>query len=93
MLNMKIEQETRLCHVKGKKCLFHKWCDRGKFAYVDGLPGGFVRETFAIVENEWGEVFEASPTEVRFADDRCKLSWVTEVHVNETQTEIQKCQG
>ncbi len=76
--NTVIEHETRRCYVKGKKCLFHRWCDRAKFAYVDGLPGGFVRETFALVENELGEVFEASPTDVIFADDRCKLAWVTE---------------
>lgn len=77
---IEIEQGGRLCYVRGnnKKCLFHKWCDRGKFAYVDGLPGGFVRETFALVENELGEVFEVYPEDVIFADERCKLAWATE---------------
>ena len=77
-----IEQETRLCHVKGKKCLFHRWIDRSEV--IDASPlrgghsGGTLRVTFALVVGEDGKVFEVFPTDVIFADDRCKLAWVTE---------------
>lgn len=83
-----IEQETRLCYVCGKKCLFHRWIDGSKVIDASplqgGHPGGTLRMTFALVEGESGEMFEVFPTDVIFADDRCKLAWVTEVHVNET---------
>ena len=92
-----VEYERRLCYVHGKKCLFHRWIDRSKGIDASplqgGHPGGTLRMTFALVEGESGEMFEVFPTDVIFADDICKLAWVTEVHVNETQTEIQERQG
>ena len=64
--------KLRPCMVDGEKALFHRWEDYatviGPSPMVGGHPGGQLRETFAIVEMESGQVMEVKPTKVKFED-------------------------
>ena len=64
--------KLRPCKVDGEKALFHRWEDYATVIepspMVGGHPGGQLRETFAIVEMESGQVMEVKPTKVKFED-------------------------
>lgn len=64
--------KLRPCMVDGEKALFHRWEDYATVIepspMVGGHPGGQLRETFAIVEMESGQVMEVKPTKVKFED-------------------------
>ena len=64
--------KLRPCMVDGEKALFHRWKDFATVIepspMVGGHPGGQLRETFAIVEMESGQVMEVKPTKVKFED-------------------------
>ncbi len=64
--------KLRPCMVDGEKALFHRWEDYATVIepspMVGGHPGGQLRETFAIVEMESGQVLEVKPTKVKFED-------------------------
>lgn len=64
--------KLRPCMVDGEKALFHRWEDYATVIepspMVGGHPGGQIRETFAIVEMESGQVMEVKPTKVKFED-------------------------
>ena len=64
--------KLRPCMVDGEKALFHRWEDYATVLepspMVGGHPGGQLRETFAIVEMESGQVMEVKPTKVKFED-------------------------
>lgn len=64
--------KLRPCMVDGEKALFHRWEDYATILepspMVGGHPGGQLRETFAIVEMESGQVMEVKPTKVKFED-------------------------
>lgn len=64
--------KLRPCMVDGEKALFHRWEDFATVIepspMVGGHPGGQLRETFAIVEMESGQVMEVKPTKVKFED-------------------------
>lgn len=71
----------RPCTVRGEKALFHRWEDYAVVlapsVMVGGHPGGQMREMFAIVELESGQVLEVKPTEVKFDDTREYMSLIT----------------
>ena len=64
--------KLRPCIVDGERALFHRWEDYATVIepspMVGGHPGGQLRETFAIVEMESGQVMEVKPTKVKFED-------------------------
>ena len=64
--------KLRPCMVDGERALFHRWEDYATVIepspMVGGHPGGQLRETFAIVEMESGQVMEVKPTKVKFED-------------------------
>lgn len=66
----------RPCLVKGKKHLFHCWDHRawtvGESALRGGPAGGQCSMVLAVVEDEYGQVHEVYPRDVRFLDDRIK---------------------
>ena len=68
--------KLRPCLVKGKKHLFHCWDHRawlvGESALRGGSPGGQCSMVLAVVEDEYGQVHEVYPRDVRFLDDRIK---------------------
>ena len=71
MAAFRIEFPTRPCLVKGKKHLFHQWENRAWVA-EPGIPGEQCSMTLAIVEDEYGQVHEVYPRDVRFIDDKVK---------------------
>ena len=68
--------KLRPCLVKGKKHLFHCWDHRawtvGESALRGGHAGGQCSMVLAVVEDEYGQVHEVYPLDVRFLDDRIK---------------------
>ena len=82
--------KLRPCKVDGEKALFHRWEDYATVIepspMVGGHPGGQLRETFAIVEMESGQVREVKPSKVTFEDTRDYLALLVanEVRPNET---------
>lgn len=76
MAAFRMEFPTRPCLVKGRKHLFHRWENRAWVAepgiMVGSAPGGQCSMTLAIVEDEYGQVHEVYPREVRFIDERIK---------------------
>ena len=68
--------KLRPCLVKGKKHLFHCWDHRawtvGESALMGGPSGGQCSLVMAVVEDEYGQVHEVYPRDVRFLDDRIK---------------------
>ena len=66
----------RPCLVNGKKHLFHCWGQRMWVAepspMVGGSPGGQCSMVLAVVEDEYGNVHEVYPRDVRFLDDQVK---------------------
>ena len=66
----------RPCLVKGKKHLFHCWENRAWVnepgIMVGSAPGGQCSMTLAIVEDEYGQIHEVYPRDVRFLDDQIK---------------------
>ena len=68
--------KLRPCLVKGKKHLFHCWNHRawtvGESALRGGPAGGQCSMVLAVVEDEYGQVHEVYPRDVRFLDDRIK---------------------
>lgn len=76
MAGLKMIVELRPCLVKGKKHLFHCWDHRawtvGESALRGGPSGGQCSRVLAVVEDEYGQVHEVYPRDVRFLDDRIK---------------------
>lgn len=76
MAEFRIEFPTRPCLVNGKKHIFHQWENRAWVAepgiMVGSAPGGQCSRTLAIVEDEYGQVYEVYPGDVRFIDDKVK---------------------
>lgn len=76
MAGLKMIVELRPCLVKGKKHLFHCWDHRawtvGESALRGGPSGGQCSMVLAVVEDEYGQVHEVYPRDVRFLDDRIK---------------------
>ena len=68
--------KLRPCLVKGKKHLFHCWDHRawtvGESALRGGPAGGQCSMALAVVEDEYGQVHEVYPRDVRFLDDKVK---------------------
>ena len=68
--------KLRPCLVKGKKHLFHCWDHRawtvGESALRGGHAGGQCSMVLAVVEDEYGQVHEVNPRDVRFLDDQIK---------------------
>ena len=68
--------KLRPCLVKGKKHLFHCWDHRawtvGESALRGGPAGGQCSMVLAVVEDEYGQVHEVYPRDVRFLDDQIK---------------------
>lgn len=64
--------KLRPCTVDGVKALFHRWEDYAivlePSPMVGGHPGGQVRQTYAIIELENGQVKEVKPSKVVFSD-------------------------
>lgn len=76
MAGLKMVVELRPCLVKGKKHLFHCWDHRawtvGESALRGGPSGGQCSMVLAVVEDEYGQVHEVYPRDVRFLDDQIK---------------------
>ena len=76
MAAFRIEFPTRPCLVKGKKHLFHCWDYHawtvGESVLGGGPSGGQFPMVLAVVEDEYGQVHEAYPRDVRFIDDKVK---------------------
>ena len=68
--------KLRPCPVKGKKHLFHCWDHHawtvGESALRGGPSGGQCSMVLAVVEDEYGQVHEVYPRDVRFLDDQIK---------------------
>lgn len=68
--------KLRPCLVKGKKHLFYCWDHRawtvGESVLRGGHAGGQCSMVLAVVEDEYGQVHEVYPRDVRFLDDRIK---------------------
>ena len=66
----------RPCMVAGRKHLFHRWMERRWL--VDASPlkggpsGGQCSMVLAVVEDEYGQVHEVYPRDVRFLDGQIK---------------------
>lgn len=64
----------RPCLVGNRKHLFHQWQVRAWVVepgiMVGSTPGGQCSVTTAIVEDEYGQVREVQPREIRFLDNR-----------------------
>ena len=76
MAGLKMIVELRPCLVKGKKHLFHCWDHRAwtveESALRGGPSGGQCSMVLAVVEDEYGQVHEVYPRDVRFLDDQIK---------------------
>lgn len=76
MAEFKFVIPVRPCLVGGKKHLFHKWMERRWLVDASplqgGHPGGLCAMTMALVEDEYGQMHEVYPREVRFLDERIK---------------------
>lgn len=76
MAALEMVVKLRPCLVKGKKHLFHCWDHRawtvGESALRGGPSGGQCSLVMAVVEDEYGQVHEVYPREVRFLDDQMK---------------------
>lgn len=72
MAGFRMEPALRPCLVDGKKHLFHRWSWRAWVAepgiMIGSAPGGQCSVTLAIVEDEFGQVREVYPREVKFLD-------------------------
>ena len=76
MAGFEMVVKLRPCLVKGKRHLFHCWDHRawtvGESALRGGPSGGQCSMVLAVVEDEYGQVHEVYPRDVRFLDDRIK---------------------
>lgn len=76
MAALEMALKLRPCLVKGKKHLFHCWDHRawtvGESALRGGPSGGQCSMVLAVVEDEYGQVHEVYPRDVRFLDDQIK---------------------
>ena len=76
MAGFEMTLKLRPCLVKGKKHLFHCWDHRawtvGESALRGGHAGGQCSMVLAVVEDEYGQVHEVYPRDVRFLDDQMK---------------------
>ena len=76
MAGFEMVVKLRPCLVKGKKHLFHCWDHRawtvGESALRGGHAGGQCSMVLAVVEDEYGQVHEVYPRDVRFLDDQIK---------------------
>lgn len=76
MAAFEMVMRLRPCLVKGKKHLFHCWDHRawtvGESALRGGHSGGQCSMVLAVVEDEYGQVHEVYPRDVRFLDDQIK---------------------
>lgn len=68
--------EYRPCIAKGKRALFHRWCDSANPALPKGVSYGRPDDYFqlwschAIVEFEDGQVARVWPSDVKFTDHK-----------------------
>lgn len=76
MAALEMVVKLRPCLVKGKKHLFPCWDHRawtvGESALRGGPSGGQCSLVLAVVEDEYGQVHEVYPREVRFLDGKIK---------------------
>lgn len=76
MAALEMVVKLRPCLVKGRRHLFHCWDHRawtvGESALMGGPSGGQCSLVLAVVEDEYGQVHEVYPREVRFLDDQIK---------------------
>lgn len=76
MAGLEMVVKLRPCLVKGKKHLFHCWDHRawtvGESALRGGPSGGQCSMVLAVVEDEYGQVHEVYPRDVRFLDGKIK---------------------
>lgn len=76
MAALEMVVKLRPCLVKGKKHLFHCWDHRawtvGESALRGGPSGGQCSMVLAVVEDEYGQVHEVYPRDVRFLDGKIK---------------------
>lgn len=74
MAGLNVTVELRPCLVGGKKHLFHRWSWRAwtiaPSPLMGGDPGGQASVTMAIVEDEFGQIREVYPRDVRFIDNK-----------------------
>ena len=76
MAALEMVVKLRPCLVKGRRHLFHCWDYRawtvGESALMGGPSGGQCSLVLAVVEDEYGQVHEVYPRDVRFLDDQMK---------------------
>ena len=76
MAGFEMVVKLRPCLVKGKRHLFHCWDHRawtvGESALRGGPSGGQCSMVLAVVEDEYGQVHEVYPRDVRFLNDQMK---------------------
>lgn len=62
----------RLCRVRGKMAIFHRWTELATVVepspLIGGHPGGQTNITLAIVEYKNGKVEQVYPGEIKFMD-------------------------
>ena len=65
-------RKYRLCRVRGRKAIFHRWTEVVTVAkpspLMNGYPGGKTNVTRAIVEYGNGKVEQVYPGEIKFMD-------------------------
>lgn len=70
-------RKCRLCRVKGRKAIFHRWTEIATVVepslLVGGSPGGKTNITLAIVEYKNGKVEQVYPGEIKFLDTQ--VNW------------------
>lgn len=67
-----VGSEYRVCIVKGRKALFHRWVDKAHVynPIMKGEIPGQIKHTVGVVEYEDGAVHECYPYEIRFCDNK-----------------------
>lgn len=70
-------RKCRLCRVRGRKAIFHRWTEIATVVepslLVGGSPGGQTNITLAIVEYKNGKVEQVYPGEIKFLDTQ--VNW------------------
>ncbi len=64
----------RPCLVKGKKAIFHRWCEVAEIrdAVLKGTISGQIKNTYGIVEFEDGSIGQYLPCYIKFCDNLVK---------------------
>lgn len=70
-------RKCRLCRVRGRKAIFHRWIEVATVVepspLVGGSSGGQTNITLAIVEYKNGKVEQVYPGEIKFLDTQ--VNW------------------